>query len=377
VVRTRASNDPQSASEVLASLDTVGASGAWRDTPALIGEPQPDPNAPARKASDILVPSLPGQYLQLQLELTGSGLTTPVVGSLRVHFPRESLLQYLPAIYSKPPEQREFLDRLLSIAQSTWSSIELNVETFSLYLDPDTVPDRALGWLAGWLGLTLEGTWNPEQNRRLLRALRGLRATWGTAAGLGAWLRIYLANLRGVEEQTLEDAGIPGIVESFVERRRLMLDREGSATLCAADGLWSPAVEKRFQVGVFDRLGQVELVSNGDPDLDIFRHYAHAFRVYVPASFLRNAADEALLRRAIDLHRPAHTTYELVLVEPRFLIGVQSTIALDSVIGAPTPGVLPCATDDDPPSRPPHQRLGYDNTLGGAGHAPILERSLG
>ena len=38
VVRTRTSNDAQSDAEVLASLGTVGASGAWRDTPALVGE---------------------------------------------------------------------------------------------------------------------------------------------------------------------------------------------------------------------------------------------------------------------------------------------------------------------------------------------------
>ena len=376
IVRTRSSNDAESASEVLASLGANTQSGAWRQAPALVGEPQPDPKTPVRRSIDILVPSLPGQYLQLQIEISGSGLTTPTVGSVRLRFPRESLLEYLPAIFSKPPEQREFLDSFLSIAQTTWTGIEDNVATFSRFLDPDTVPDRALPWLAGWLGLTLEGTWTADQNRRLLRALPALRATWGTTAGLRAWLRVYLANLSGIDERVLEEAGIPGIVESFVERRRLMLDRAGSATLCAADGLWSPAVEKRFQVGVFDRAGEVELVSDRDPDLDVFRHYAHSFRVYVPASFLRRAADEALIRRAIDLHRPAHTTYELVLIEPRFLVGVQSTIALDSVIGAPWPGALPCGADD-PPSRPPYQRLGYDITLGGADQAPALERSLG
>jgi phage tail-like protein len=376
VVRTRTSNEAQSEAEVLASLGTLPANGGWRETPALVGPAQPDAQEAAPQSIDVLVSNGPGQYLQLEIELTGSGLTTPIIESLRIRFPRESLLQYLPAIYSKPEDQREFLDRFLSIAQTTWTRIEQDIATFSRYLDPDTVPDDALPWLAGWLGLTLEGTWTAAQNRRLLRALTSLRTTWGTAAGLRAWVRVYIASFAGVDERVLEEAGVPGIVESFVERRRLMLNREG-ATLCASDGLWSPSVERRFQVNVFDREGEIELVSHRVPDLDMFRHYAHSFRVYVPAAFVRTAANEALLRRAIDRQRPAHTTYELVLIEPRFQIGVQSTIALDSIIGAATPGPLLCATVDDAPARPPYERLGYDITLGGAHRPGALDESLG
>jgi hypothetical protein len=143
-----------------------------------------------------------------------------------------------------------------------------------------------------------------------------------------------------------------------------MLGREDTARLGSADPLWSPAVERRLQIGVYDREGEVELVSVGDPALDVFRHSAHRFRVYVPSAWVRTAAQEALLRRAIVAQTPAHTSYELVLVAPRFRVGVQSTVALDTVVGAPaTPG-LACPTDDEPASRPPHERLGFDLVLG-------------
>ena len=379
-VRTRTSHDAQSDEEVLASLGTVSALGSWRDTPALNGPPQPGAMESRPRSVDVLVPSGPGQYLQLQIALAGSGITTPVIESVRIRFPRESLLQYLPAIYSKPEEQREFLDRFLSIMQTTWSGIEHDVETFVRYLDPDSVPADGMGWLAGWLALTLEGSWSAEQNRRLLQAMPALRTKWGTAAGLSAWLRVYLSNLGRVDVDELERASIPGIVESFVDRRRLMLSRPGAATLGAGDGLWSPSVERRFQLDVFDREGEIELVSTGSPETDLFRDYAHSFRVYVPASFVRTPDDEALIRRAIELQKPAHTTYELVLVEPRFRVGEQSTIGLDTVIGAPMPGPLLCAAVVDAPGRPPYQRLGFDTTLGcGCGDAGEggLEGSLG
>src|SRR5262249_8483960 len=159
------------------------------------GEAQPDPKAPETFDTDVLVPSAPGQYLQLQIVLDGNGMTTPLVRHVRLRFPRESLLQYLPAVYSSPPEQRDFLDRYLSIVQTTWSAIEREVDTFERYLDPDSVPDNALAYLAGWLDVQLEGTWSADQNRRLLKAMPGLRPRWGTLAGMRDWLRVYLANL--------------------------------------------------------------------------------------------------------------------------------------------------------------------------------------
>jgi phage tail-like protein len=377
VVRTRTSNARQSIDEMLATADTVGSLGSWSDTPALVGAPQPDPNAPETFNSDVLIPSGAGQYLQLQLVLTGNGTATPLIRNMRLRFPRDSLLQYLPAVYSSPPAQRDFLDRYLSILQRTWSGIELNVDTFSRYLDPDSVPDPYLPWLAGWLNVRLEGTWTAAQNRRLLKAVPGLRKRWGTVAGMRDWLRVYLANLAQISPDDLEKLGIPGIVESFVERRRLRL-ADGGATLCETDALWSPSVERRFQVGVFDREGEIEVVSTGDPQLDVFQRYAHAFRVYVPSLLVRGPDDESLLRRAVELQKPAHATYDLILVEPRFRLGDQSTLELDTVIGAPLPGPLMCPELPEAPSRPPHQRLSFDTTLGGrcGSDSSRLERTL-
>src|SRR6201999_4483831 len=152
-------------------------------------------------------------------------------------YPRESLLQYLPAIYSAPPEQRDFLDRFLSIMQTTWSGIEREVETFDRYVDPAAVPPEAMAYLAGWLDVHLEGSWKPEQNRRLLEAMPGMRGKWGTLDGMRRWVRAYLSALSGLEEHFLDELGVPGIVERFVERRRLRLN-DGSAELCASGELW-------------------------------------------------------------------------------------------------------------------------------------------
>ncbi len=369
-LRTRTTNDVAAT-----RVRGFGLPNSWDDLAPIVAPLQPPPGAGTATDTALLVQSPPGRYLQLHIELTGAGDDTPVLAHVRLRFPRESLLDYLPALYSTVPEQRAFLDRLLAVVDGTWSRIEGEAEHFERFLDPDSVPDEALGWLAAWLDLELEGTWSPAQNRRLLQAMVRLRQRWGTVDGLRGWVRVYLANMAGIDEAVLADLDVPGIVEGFVDRRHLLL-ADASATLGTGQPLWGACVERRFQVGVFDRLGEIEVVSTGDPQTDVLRRGAHAFRVYVPAPLLRSAADEAKLRRAIEAQKPAHASYELVLVEPRLAIGVQSTIGLDSVVAGPGSGVLACQPWNDPPSLSAQGRLGIDTVLAEADGQPRHTRIL-
>ena len=229
------------------------------------------------------------------------------------------------------------------------------------------MPAEALPYLANWLDLQLEGSLTANQHRQLLQALPDLWRRWGTVAGLRAWVRVHLAVLSGHDVEVIAKSGLPGIVERFVERRHLIVQPPGDATRLAPQALWSPSVERRFQVGVFDREGEIELVSIGDPGTDVFRHYAHAFRVYVPAAWVPSPAAQALLQRAIDLQRPAHTSFSLVLVEPRFRIGSQSTLGLDSVVGGDAaPWRMSCGADPAASGGAAGMGLGIDSTLGGS-----------
>ncbi|HEY8147697.1 MAG TPA: hypothetical protein VIK51_02120, partial [Vicinamibacteria bacterium] len=176
VVKTRTSNEEQSLAEVRATIGpALDALGSWRQAPPIAGVPQPDAREAGPRDVDVLVFSEPGRFIQLQVVVEGDGIQTPEIRSLRLRFPRESLLDYLPAIYSRPESQREFLDRFLAIMQATWTRIERAVDTFHRYLDPDSVPPDGMEFLATWLALRLEGTWTPEQNRRLLQVMPKLR----------------------------------------------------------------------------------------------------------------------------------------------------------------------------------------------------------
>lgn len=378
-VSTFTADDLRAPTEIVA-LHT----SAWETSYTVVGQAQrpPDPGrrqpGVARNGAgdaprtippiEFLVQSLEGRYLWLRVTLRGDGYGTPAVRSLRVHYPRDSYLQYLPAVYAEDQDSRRFLERLLAIFQTEWDDLERRVEEVAAYFDPAAVPAEGgfLDYLAGWLALPLEGDWTPEQRRRLLVAAREIYPRRGTAAGLRAYLQVYLQNLAGIAPA--DQGEYPQLVEAFRERHHALLAQKGRAELGAGLPVWSAGVVGRLQADVYAREGEVRLVSTGDPQRDVFHEYAHRFRVFMPADWVCSAADERMLRRALDAEKPAHTAYELCLVEPRFRVGVQASVGLDTILGGYPEARLACSHGlEQAPSLPPRHRLGYDSVIACAG----------
>jgi phage tail-like protein len=350
---------------------------AWGTPQGFMGEATP-PDAPASAtAAEFAVQSVAGRYLWVRVELAGDGYVSPAVGAIRAHYPRESYLSYLPAVYEADEESRRFMERFLAIFQTEWEGLEQTVHEVERCFDPDAVPPGPLlAELARWLALPLEGDWDDAQRRRLLAAAPALVPLRGTLEGVRGYLRVYLENMTGLD---LAGGGYPEISEGFRERARLLLGLDELSELGGpAAPLWSPDVVGRLQLDVVAREGEVRMVSTGDPERDLFHEHAHRFRVFVPAAWVRTATDEEMVRRAVDAEKPAHADYALCLVEPRLQVGVQSTVGLDTIVGAHPLVELACADgDDSAPSRAPRGRLGLDTVIGGAPASPTMRLEPG
>jgi len=295
------------------------------------------PMGPVRAGdNDLLILSSPGRYLWVRLDLAGDGYSTPSVTSLRLEYPRNSYLRFLPAVYSGDPGSADFLARFLAIAQTSVENIEAGLASMPALFDPLAVPDPFVAYLAGWLNVPVEGTWTSQQMRLLIDAARGYFRMRGTPAAIRAHAAAYLRGMTGV---TLPADGLPQLVEGFRQRRYLTLPA-GPRT---ERPLWSLAITARLQADRFDRLGQVRLVSVGDPELDMFTEHAYRFSVFVPAALARTPQDRQVMRRAISAESPAYTQGELVLVRPAMCLGTQSHLGLDSMLAAATPLRLTCA----------------------------------
>ena len=77
------------------------------------------------------------------------------------------------------------------------------LDSLPAYLDPSTAPDDMLGWLAGWMGIVLDGHQSAERQRELVRAGVELLQWRGTARGV----RAAVGALLDTEPEIVESGG--------------------------------------------------------------------------------------------------------------------------------------------------------------------------
>jgi phage tail-like protein len=315
---------------------------------------------------DCLVRSDGGRFLWLRLKLTGNGLVTPTIESIKVEFPRISLRRYLPAVFGEDPSGSDFTDRFLSIFDTTLRSIEGKIDYQARYLDPlsaPTDPDPKTGldflsWLASWIGVTLNKHWTDAKRRQFLKRAARLFHIRGTREGLWKQLLFYLGmesedrycpndQPKKQSQNKVANSALclthscawhppPLILEHFQLRRWLFV---GAGRLGDQAELWGKRIVNRSQLEHSAQLDQTQLVTTQDPYRDPFHVYAHKFSVFVPASYKRSDRHRKGLETLINSEKPVHTLFCIEYVEPRFRIGIQSMIGFDSVIGKYPQGI--------------------------------------
>jgi phage tail-like protein len=334
----------------------------WTGAGELTGQAHAPGAPPGTERLDWPVRSRPGRYLAVRVTLNGPGRATPLLHAVRAHYPRQSYLEHLPAIFGADPDSKDFLSRFLGSFQAEWDDLDRRVARLPALADPRAVPaGPALRYLAGWLGIQLDLRWSEEEQRRWLLASLDVLRHRGTPAALRTLLAALMANTTGVPPDA---TGYPVLLEGFRARARFALGQPVWSTVDSPVPLWSPEVVGRLRAGSYATVGRAKLVSTGDPAHDPFTVTANSFRVYLPASWVRTADDERVVRRLLSSERPATTRYDLCLVEPRLRVATQATVGLDTIVGAVPSARLACRHDTDaPPSRPPRHRLGLDSVL--------------
>ena len=159
---------------------TVSLRGETRDLGELLGDPaltdgdRLEASGPCLVKTvlaprDILLHDLTGRYLWLRVELLPQGGQSPEVGNVKLRFPKETWLQYLPEIYQADPAGCSFTERFLGIFQSLYSDLDEDIRQVARYFDPDVVGGEYLEWLAGWLDVEDGYLWPEEKLRTLVR----------------------------------------------------------------------------------------------------------------------------------------------------------------------------------------------------------------
>jgi phage tail-like protein len=112
---------------------------------------------------------------------------------MRIYYPRFSYLRaYLPAAYQDDSVSASFLDRYLANVEGFFTVIEGKIVHTPALFDVRTVRPEDMDWLAQWLGVALDLSWDERKRRLFLAHLPQIFRERGTKAGLERAIRLTL-----------------------------------------------------------------------------------------------------------------------------------------------------------------------------------------
>jgi phage tail-like protein len=255
----------------------------------------------------------PGRFLWVTLELKGNGLFTPMVRSIRAEHVSHDFLNRLPKVYFREDEASGFLRRYLAVFDGALAEIDARGFKRRALLDPRSIPGGLLPWLAGFVGLVTDERWPDPVKRQLIAEAMWLFRFRGTIAGLKRFLEIYLG---GIEVLIIEKFRLRGFGGAMV----------GGSSALEANSVLGAGMRIGGAVGV-----EGEQFLGGNVD-DAFATHAHRFTVLIPAVLSAEQMD--VVRRILDVHRPAHTIVDVCSIGAGMRVGRGLHVGLSSMIGA-------------------------------------------
>lgn len=159
----------------------------------------------------------------------------------------------LPAVY----QEDDFAQSLLRALDEVLAPVISTIDNLDAYLDPRLAPDDFVTWLAGWVGIAGDDSWDADRRREAVASAAELYRLRGTAAGLARQIEIHTGGTVEITENggtawSIDAGGeIPGSAKPLVVVRVVVDDPDSvdRARLNALIAAAKPAhVEHRFEV---------------------------------------------------------------------------------------------------------------------------------
>ena len=273
--------------------------GVLREIEDAVGDPElgdaeleaameSDRQAVLRDPEDVLLHQICGRYLWIRIELAYSGMDTEVHAqmplTIKIGFPKETWLKYLPEIYEEDEESASFLERYLGIFQSLYEDMTERIEEDPVFLNPQIAEEEKLHGIAEWLGVERLGLWNESQLRYLTSNAVEMYRYRGTAWFMKELLKLYT-----------------GKEPYIVERHQLEPFFDGAST------------EQELK--------------------HLYSNHAYEFTVLLDAEGLKTDNRDSALRQVVDMAKPAGTECRIVMLKPYIFLGQYSYLGINSVLG--------------------------------------------
>jgi phage tail-like protein len=300
---------------------------------------KPLPYAADTSNDDVYIGGKEATYLWIGALFVSDGTASAELSQLRVEFDHATYDQYLPAIFRDKKGCEEFLPRLLSLFESFNMDVEGEIAAIPALFDPRATPGKFLAWLAGCLGLDLDKNWEERKQRRIIAEIFRLSGRRGTTAGLRESLRIFAGVDAVIEEPILHASwwALPGAPESCCEGCAAHAGgneslQGGEKSILGWTTMLAPAQPQGAVVGTSCDVDQSHLITNDDFGSPLFTDVAYQFSVGVYRGQIMCEGVLPQIQAVLEQEKPAHTNYQLCVIEPHFRVGFQSRIGIDTVV---------------------------------------------
>ena len=233
---------------------------------------------------DCLLHDVQGRYLWFRIRFVTQSGHSPYITKIKLIFPKNTWLQYLPDIYQENGESASFVERYLGMFQSLYQDMTEAIRNVPQYLDADVVTGPFLEWLTSWISVEDSYLWNEEQLRYLLQHGIELYHKRGTVQYLEEMVRLYTGRTPFIVEQHE--------LESY-------LDQSGYAE-------------------------KLRILYGAD---------SYTFTVIVDCEKQMSNRDYQVLTRIIEQAKPAHMESNIIVLEPYIFLDQHSYLGINSVLG--------------------------------------------
>lgn len=233
---------------------------------------------------EVLLHDCKGRYFWFILEMKGQGKDSPKVREIKIEFPKQSLLRYLPELYQENPQSSSFVERFLLLFDSLYQDMSREIEKVPMYFDPDSTNKEMLLWLAEWLSMDHVYIWREAQLRYLVKHALELYRQRGTAN--------YLRK----------------IIELYTEK--------------------TPYIVEYYQYEKYINHSKMRRVLT-----ELYGNNSYIFTVILPFNSITSSREYSVILKIIEKAKPAHMEGKLVVLSPYILLDKYCYLGLNSILG--------------------------------------------
>ncbi|WP_409341898.1 phage tail protein [Paenibacillus sp. MBLB4367] len=242
---------------------------------------------PVVNPQDALLRHAKGRYLWVSIRFIGSEHETPVIRKLRIYFPRQSLLDYLPPIYQEHPQSRDFLHRYLALFDTFLQGTEEKIDRMARFFDPDSVSGDYLKWLGTWMGIAEDESWEESKRRQLIRMAPELYKERGTRRAIERMLELV--------------TGHPPILIEYFEYKSMREQSELSRLLG-----------------------------------DLYGDNPYVFCILMRPECVETEAQRLFIQKIVDEQKPVFTEAKLVVLQEWMFMDMHTYTGINTVLSEPT-----------------------------------------